>query len=213
IGTPGGLEVSLTASPESDWFAVDFGTNKPLALWLRNELSQLNVRRMQLLRTGLSAYCRDKLIQIRGEKIAINALAVRDHVGINACTSALGSVLVCSAGQLQIPCSYEDTKGAVYFCLPAGTLAFQIEGKTSPEGVRLFPGQFTAIVAPEAAPVPATVPAENDGATGEPDEKADAAGMTSEGDGNMKDSQDVPPDKSASESKADHMKMSDEKQM
>lgn len=154
IGTPAGLEVALTAGPESDWFAVDFGTNKPLALWLKNERSQLNVRRMQLLRKGLTDYCRDKLVQIKGDKIAINALSVRDHVGINATTSALGSVLLSTTGQLQIPCSYEDEKGSVYFCLPAGTLAFQIVGKTSAEGTKLFPGEFTAIVAPDAAPVP-----------------------------------------------------------
>lgn len=154
IGTSAGIEVSLTAGPESEWFAVEFGTNKPLALWLKNERSALNVRRTQLLRKALATYCKDKLVQISGEPIRINAMQVRDNVGIGACTGAFGSVLDASSGQLKVPCAFEDENGSVYFCLPAGTLAFQIDGRVDSDGKVLFPGSFTAVVTPEAAPAP-----------------------------------------------------------
>jgi hypothetical protein len=81
-------------------------------------------------------------------------MQVRDNVGIGACTRAFGSVLDASSGQLKVPCAYEDEIGSAYFCLPAGTLAFQIDGRVDSDGKVLFPGSFTAVVTPEAAPAP-----------------------------------------------------------
>ncbi len=152
IGTDAGIEVRLTSGAGSDWFVVDTTTSKPLALWLKKERSSLNTQRISLMRASLVTYCKDKLAQISGEPLAIDAVSVRDNVGINACGGALSFSVHGVVGNRLVPCAYEDERGMLYFCLPKETQGFQIPGRTLADGTKPFGGEFTAVVAGIAHP-------------------------------------------------------------
>jgi len=147
MGKADGIEVRLTAGANNEWFAVDTTGHKALALWLKKERATINTNRIALLHENLAAYCKDKLAQIGGEKLQIDGLSVRDNVGINASGNALSYVVMAEAANRQIPCSYEDDKGTLYFCLPRETQSFPIRGRTLSDKSKPFAGEFTAVVA------------------------------------------------------------------
>jgi hypothetical protein len=146
MGKAEGIEVRLTAGAGNEWFAVDTAGQKALALWLKKERATINTNRIALLHENLAAYCKDKLAQIGGEKLQIDGLSVRDNVGINASGNALSYVVMAEAANRQIPCSYEDDKGTLYFCLPRETQSFRIRGRTLSDKSKPFAGDFTAVV-------------------------------------------------------------------
>ncbi len=148
IGADDGIEVQLTAGPGYDWFVVDTTTSKPLAIWLKKERPRLNSVRLEIMQESLQTYCRDKIAQINGGKALMDATAVRDNVGLNATGGVLSFVVHAINGKMAVPCSSEDDKGMIYFCLPGGTLAFQIQGRTLPDKSKPFAGEFSAIVVP-----------------------------------------------------------------
>jgi len=147
IGADAGIEVQLTAEADHEWCMVETSTNKPLALWLKRERSALNMKRIQIFREALTTYCRDKLTQIAGEPISINVMSVRNDIGINACGDALSFVTEATIGNKQIPCSYEDDTGNIYFCVPRGTTSFDVHGRTLADGSKPFAGKYTATAA------------------------------------------------------------------
>jgi hypothetical protein len=151
IGGDSGTEVQLTAGPESQWYVVDPTASKPLALWLKKERTGLNQRRLSTMKTSLASYCQDKLKQVAGKPIAFDTVAVRDNVGLNACGGPFSSVVEAIAGNRLVPCAYEDDRGMIYFCLPKGTLSFQIVGRTFPDRSKPFAGEYTVIVAPDSS--------------------------------------------------------------
>ena len=152
IGAEEGIEVQLTAGSNHEWCMVQTATNKPLALWLKRERPALNAKRIQILRAALTSYCHDKLTQIAGESVSINVIAVRNDVGINACGDALSFVVEAATGNKQIPCSYEDDAGNIYFCVPRGTTSFEIHGRNLPDGSKPFAGEYTALAASISRP-------------------------------------------------------------
>ena len=148
IGADDGIEVQLTAGSNHEWFAVDTTTSNPLTIWIRKERPRLNPVRAELLQKSLQAYCRDKITRIRGGNAPMDAMAVRDNVGLNASGGVLSFVVHAVIGKMAVPCSGEDANGTIYFCLPSGTLAFQIQGRTLPDKNKPFAGEFSAIVVP-----------------------------------------------------------------
>ena len=177
IGTADGIEVRLTAGAGNEWFAVDTSANKALALWLKKERAAINTKRIALLHENLADYCRDKLAQIGGEKLQIDGLRVRDNVGINASGNALSYVLIAEAANRQIPCSYEDDKGTLYFCLPRETQSFPIRGRKLLDTTKPFAGEFTGVVSGISRP-PSGTP-EADGS--DKQKEADSTEMSPEG--------------------------------
>ncbi len=152
IGTDPGIEVRLTAGSGSDWFLVDTTTHKALALWLKKERPILNTNRLTLMRSSLVSYCRDKLAQIAGEALRIDAMSVRDNVAINACGGALSFAVQGEDSVRRVSCSYEDDKGMLYFCFPKETLIFKIVGRTLADGTKPFGGEFTAVISEISRP-------------------------------------------------------------
>ena len=177
IGTADGIEVRLTAGAGNEWFAVDTSANKALALWLKKERAAINTKRIALLHENLADYCRDKLAQIGGEKLQIDGLRVRDNVGINASGNALSYVLIAEAANRQIPCSYEDDKGTLYFCLPRETQSFPIRGRKLSDTTKPFAGEFTGVVSGISRPPSGTPEAEGS----EKQKEADSTEMSPEG--------------------------------
>ena len=177
IGTADGIEVRLTAGTGNEWFAVDTSANKALALWLKKERAAINTKRIALLHENLAIYCRDKLAQIGGEKLQIDGLSVRDNVGINASGNALSFVVMAEAANRQIPCSYEDDKGTLYFCLPRETQSFPIRGRTLSDKSKPFAGEFTAVVSGISRPPVGTPESESS----EKKKDSDATEMTPDG--------------------------------
>jgi len=158
IGGDGGIEVQLTAGPESQWYVVDPTTSKPLALWLKKERTGLNQRRLSMMKSSLESYCQDKLTQIAGQPVAIDVADVRDNVGLNACGGPFSSVVEAIVGNRLVPCAYEDDRGMIYFCLPKGTLSFQIVGRTFSDRSKPFAGEYTVVVTPDSSSSRTTAP-------------------------------------------------------
>ena len=149
IGADDGIEVQLTAGSGSQWIAVDTSKEKPLALWLKKTRPALNVRRLNLLNKALASYCKDKLAKIRGDEIMIDAVKVRDEIGFNAGGGPLSSVVEAALSDRLVPCAYEDDQGTLYFCLPKETQTFKIQGRTFPDGSKLFAGDYSVVVPEE----------------------------------------------------------------
>ena len=199
IGADDGIVVQFTAASGNQWIAVDTSADKPLALWLKKERPALSMRRANALSANLVSYCRDKLTQIRGGQIVIDAVLVRDGIGFLANGGPLSSVVEAVAGARLLPCAGEDEKGTLYFCLPKETQTFRILGRTFPDGSKPFTGDYTVVVPgetvttelPEAAPAGSkldqSAPATKD-TTSEPDASPEsAASSTASSDGNMTD--------------------------
>ena len=177
IGKADGIEVRLTAGTGNEWFAVDTTGHKALALWLKKERAAINTKRIALLHENLAAYCKDKLAQIGGEKLQIDGLSVRDNIGINASGNALSYVVMAEAANRQIPCSYEDDKGTLYFCLPRETQSFPIRGRTLADTTKPFAGEFTGVVSGISHPPVGTPEAEGS----EKQKEADSTEMSPDG--------------------------------
>ena len=146
IGADDGIEVQFTAASGNQWIAVDTSADKPLALWRKRERTALESRRESALGANLLSYCKEKLAQIRGEQITIDAVLVRDGIGFHANGGPLSSVVEAVAGARLLPCAGEDEKGTLYFCLPKETQTFRIVGRTFPDGSKLFAGDYTVVV-------------------------------------------------------------------
>lgn len=185
IGTEEGIQIKSTAGDDSAWYAVDTTSSKPLALWLKKERATLNALRLKQQHDALTAYCRDKLAQLSGEKLVIDAVAVRDDFAFNASGGPLSFVSEAVAGNLLVRCAQEDPTGAIlYFCLPATTQAFEIRGRTFADQSKPFGGNYTVVVGPEAD-VP--TPVEPSEESGEPAADEMPAGETP-----MPDSKETP---------------------
>jgi hypothetical protein len=189
--------VRLTAGTGNEWFAVDTSANKALALWLKKERAPINTKRIALLHENLAAYCRDKLAQIGGEKLQIDGLRVRDNVGINASGNALSFVVMAEAANRQIPCSYEDDKSTLYFCLPRETQSFPISGRTLSDKSKPFAGEFTAVVSGISRPPVDTPESESS----EKKKDADSTEMTPDGEMSSESSEEKMSTEEPSDSK------------
>jgi hypothetical protein len=164
IGTEEGIQIQSTAGDDSAWYAVDTTSSKPLALWLKKERATLNVLRLKQQHDALTAYCRDKLAQLSGETLVIDAVAVRDDFAFNASGGPLSFVSEAVAGNLLVRCAQEDSSGAIlYFCLPAATQVFELRGRTFADQSKPFGGNYTVVVGPAPdVPTPAEPPESGD---------------------------------------------------
>ena len=144
-----GIIVTLAAQPESQWIAVDVSAEKPLALWRRKEGPPLNRHRLDELTATATAYAKDKLQKINGEQLAVDAVAVRDKVTLNAGGGALSYAVQAIANSTIFPCAAEDAQGQLYFCLPKTVKSFVIQGRTFKDGRQGFTGDYTVTISSE----------------------------------------------------------------
>jgi DNA-directed RNA polymerase subunit RPC12/RpoP len=153
-----GLVVTLATQPDSQWIAVDVTGDKPLAIWKRKEGPQWNKMRLDELRIAVNQYVKDKLLKISGAQIAIDPVATRDRVALNASFGPLGYVVQAIAESTVFPCVAEDELGKLYFCLPKTVQSFTIQGRTLPNGMTGFSGEYAVTISDAtvtAAPIPA----------------------------------------------------------
>ena len=144
-----GIVVTLAAQPESQWIMVDVRSEKPLAIWRRKEGPQLNRFRLDELRAAVKQYAKDKLLTINGEQIAIDAMAVRDKVALNASCLSLSYAIQAIADSAMFPCAAENELGQLYFCLPRTIQSFKIQGRTLANGSPGFHGDYTVRISAE----------------------------------------------------------------
>ena len=144
-----GILVTLAAQPESQWIVVNVAADKPLALWRRKEGPNLNRRRLDEFQSAVTQYAKDKLLKINGEQIAIDAVAVRDKVALNASGRSLSYAIHAVADTTIFPCAAEDEQGQLYFCLPKTVQSFKIQGRTLADGTIGFAGDYNVTVSGE----------------------------------------------------------------
>ena len=144
-----GIIVSLAAQPGSQWIVVDVRAEKPLAIWRRKEGPHLNRLRLDELRASVEQYAKDKLLKINGERIAINAVAVRDKVALNASCLSFSYAIQAIADSAIFPCAAEDELGQLYFCLPKTVQSFRIQGRTLANGSPGFHGDYNVRISAE----------------------------------------------------------------
>jgi hypothetical protein len=160
LGTSAGLEIQLTAATGARWCAVnphDAG-QKALALWLKQQRVRLGEQRRSEMLQTLSAWCQDKLRQINGEQIAIDAAGARDNGVLNATVDSLGYAVQARAGKRLLRAAAEDDMGWLYFCIPAETESLVVEGRSHATAGLLFPGRYEVTV--EASPSAPATPSE-----------------------------------------------------
>lgn len=144
LGTPAGLEIQLTAATGARWCAVNphEAGQKALALWLKQQRVRLGEQRRSEMTQTLSAWCQDKLRQISGESIAIDAAGARDNGVLNATVDSLGYSVQARAGKRLVRAAAEDDAGWLYFCVPADTESLVVEGRSHGTLGLLFPGRY-----------------------------------------------------------------------
>ena len=148
-----GILVTLAAQQESQWIVVNVAAEKPLAIWRRKEGPKLNRIRLDELQTAVTQYAKDKLLKINGEQIAIDAVAVRDKVALNASCRALSYAIQAVAGPTIFRCAAEDEEGQLYFCLPKSVQVFKIEGRTLANSALGFNGDYNVTVSGETVTI------------------------------------------------------------
>ena len=156
-----GILVTLAAQAQSQWIVVNVAAEKPLALWRRKEGPILNRLRLDELQSAATQYAKDKLLKVHGEQIAIDAVAVRDKVALNASCRALSFAIQAVADSAIFPCAAEDEQGQLYFCLPKSVQMFKIQGRTLANGTLGFSGDYNVTVSGETVTTDAT-PAADD---------------------------------------------------
>jgi hypothetical protein len=144
-----GILVTLAAQPESQWIVVDVAAENPLAIWRRKEGPHLNRLRLDELQAAITKYAKDKLLKINGEQIAVDAVAVRDKIALNASCRALGYAIQAVADVTLFPCAAEDEQGQLYFCLPKSVQRFKIQGRTLANGTVGFAGDYNVTISGE----------------------------------------------------------------
>lgn len=169
LGTAAGLEIQLTAATGARWCAVNLheAGQKALALWLKQQRVRVGEQRRSEMTRTLSAWCQDKLRQLGGESIAIDAAAARDNGVLNATVDNLGYSVQARAGKRLVRAAAEDDAGWLYFCVPADTQTLVVEGRSHGTPELLFPGRYDVTLEASAAAAPAgsgLQPAVSDGA-------------------------------------------------
>lgn len=145
-GSNEGIDVVLSAQPESQWIVVDVSLEKPLAIWRRKEGPPLNRLRMEEMRAAVNLYAKDKLLKANGQQVAIDAATVRDKVALNASGGSLSYAIHAIAESTIFPCAAEDDLGQLYFCLPKAVTRFKIEGRPLADGSVGFAGEYTVTI-------------------------------------------------------------------
>lgn len=180
IGTEEGIAIQLTSSASTEWVAIETASdqNKTLGIWLRKERNNLNMARVGELQAAVRKYCSDKLAQLEGQKAPLDAIAIRDDVALNAGGGPLSFVTQALIGKRAIRVAAESEQGQLLVCVPKGTLAFELTGRSGKDGRTLFGGRYNVIVNPAAPKAPAS------------DADAKEAKDGENADGDMKDSED-----------------------
>ena len=163
LGTPTGLEIQLTAATGARWCAVnphDAG-QKALAVWLKQQRVRLGEQRRKEMNETLSAWCQDKVRQISGEQIAIDAANARDNGVLNATVDSLGYSMQARAGKRLVRAAAEDDAGWIYFCVPGDTESLIVEGRGHGNSGLLFPGRYEVTLEAPAAVGTPSGPAED----------------------------------------------------
>jgi hypothetical protein len=153
IGSQDGLEILLTAPTGSKWCAVETagGGQKALQLWRKRERARWNAERRTQFLQALKNYCNGKLRQIRGEKTVIDGVTARDSVALASRLDAFGFAIEGRIGNRIIRPAGESEAGMIYFCVPEETISFTIQGRTLPNGQKMFPGEYVVNLAAASA--------------------------------------------------------------
>ena len=209
-----GILVTLAAQPESQWIVVNVAAEKPLAIWRRKEGPHLNRIRQDELQAAVTQYAKDKLLKVNGEQIAIDAVAVRDKVALNASCRSLSYAIQAVADSTIFPCAAEDELGQLYFCLPKTVQTFMIQGRTFATGTLGFKGDYNVTVSGETVTTESKPAADNTkpetSMPGDETEMSDDEPEKSEPDAEMKDSEPVKEMSSDEETMAEKTKMKGE---
>ncbi len=149
VGSDQGIMVRLTAAAGYQWCLVNAvqGGGNALGLWLKQNRKALTSLRRKEFTDALQDYCRDKVSQINGDGVSIDATRVRDQVAVNFGVNVLGYAVHGVMGtQIRRPVK-EDAQGRLYFVVPQGTQKMTIIGRSANSGL-LFGGQYDVAVAP-----------------------------------------------------------------
>ena len=155
IGSQDGLEILLTAPTGCKWCVVETagGEQKALQLWRKRERTRWNTERRTQFLQALKNYCNGKLRQIRGEKAVIDGIAARDSVALASRLDAFGFAIEGRIENRIIRPAGESKAGMIYFCVPEETVSFTIQGRTLPNGQKMFPGEYVVNLAAASATV------------------------------------------------------------
>ena len=143
-GTPQGIEVSIQAAPNFQFYEVHFRKHEFLSEYYEQNKSLLDRDRQEELRKGMTGLFEESHEYSFGSNSPPDYKVYRDLICMNKMIGGLGYHLIAIVGKIEYSCVYEDVD-AIYYLLPANVTRFTLVGRK--KGNRpLFPGKFTVEV-------------------------------------------------------------------
>jgi len=147
-GSPEGLEVEVAEGKAAQFVRISPLRDAALLQYHQQHAASLDERRRAALAEGLKKFFRTWSEYIDQSDLFVDFASYTESVALPALVSGLGHHVEAIAGNRRYLCVYEDTDGNLYFLLPPGTQAFQLQGRDI-NGEIVFPGKYTVTVANE----------------------------------------------------------------
>ena len=153
-GTPNGLEVSISAGTQSQFYRVNLKGNEAVRQFLlQNEASLENERTQEVDREVSKFFTAYQ--DVLAKRAPSDSITIfRDSLALPSLTRGFGHQMVAAYGRGLYRCVYEDRDGGLYFMLPPGVTEFEVIGRTHPDGRIAVPAAFRVTVQGEIS-VPA----------------------------------------------------------
>ncbi len=150
-GTPNGLEVSISAGTQSQFYRVNLKGNESVRQFLLQNEARLEIERTQEVDREVSKFF-TAYQDVLAKRAPSDSITVfRDSLALPSLTRGFGHQLVAAYGRGLYRCVYEDRDGGLYFMLPPGVTEFEVIGRTHPDGRIAVPAAFRVTVQGEIA--------------------------------------------------------------
>jgi hypothetical protein len=143
--------LELSEGPHGVVYRVDPNSRSALLRWTIKNSERLNAARDKELERLSPKFGAALAKQSTGEGSAQEIAAFRDTVMLARMTGGFGFNVVAVSGKSAYRCVYEDSKGRLYFLLPAATRSFVLRGRPIGNADPILPGEII-VAAPRKKP-------------------------------------------------------------
>ncbi len=143
--------LELSEGPHGVVYRVDPNSRSALLRWTIKNSERLNETRDKELERLSPKFGAALAKQSTGEGSAQEIAAFRDTVMLARMTGGFGFNVVAVSGKSAYRCIYEDSKGRLYFLLPASTRSFVLRGRPIGNADPILPGEII-VAAPRKKP-------------------------------------------------------------
>ena len=150
-GTPQGLQISVTAGAQTQFYRVNLQGNDAVQKFLNEHASKLEEERSKDVDDAATAFFTTYQKVLAKTSPPESVTAFRDSLALPSLVGGFGHQVVAAYGRGLYRCVYEDRDGGLYFLLPAGAKEFDVVGRKDPDGRVVVPADFKVKVQGEIA--------------------------------------------------------------